>query len=385
MFILELGPVIGTNPTKKVDPNHVHSEGNENKGTTYTGGTDTYDTLDDPGSPYQGIVNVPRREQVVPPAPNGNLETPREQVSRRLTGCDGLPCELKDSVTEQLSQNPNVTASNGNIRLVSSSELFGRPSSNTASDILAYGVQNGLISQEEANELLEEFAKFREKGRAESQELEMVLAITAASGFPDVALSSLKNIVGYLKTGAAISAANGSISQFAAWAMDEARQLARTKGDSSYARNLISILEGSSHASHSVGADHHGGTEGAEQVDTQIHTHVEAREEPVYAVDENNNVLGVAYYQYTYEEVPEVHAQAHAETANTISGLQVAASSNAGIAEQEAGAKRTELQRGYAARENIVRLHYTLADNDPTKETQRDENDKLARKYLGTA
>lgn len=387
MFILELGPVAGAKTTNKIDRTNLHNDGDDHETRTATDESDSFQVLDDPGTPYQELSNLPNPQQrVAPPAPNGNLETPREQVSRRLTGCDGLSCELRDSVTENLANNPNVTNSTGRIRLATQSELFGDAgSSNTVNDVLDYGVQNGLIGQEEAQELLEEFAKFREERRVESQELEMVLSICAASGFPDVALASLKSIVGFLRSEAAISTANGAIGQFASWAMDEARKLAREKGDPSYARNLMSILEGYSHGPHAAGAEHGGAQEGAEHVDTQVHTHIEAREEPVYAVDENNNVLGVAYYQYTYEEVPEVHEQAHAETANILSGLQIDAAHNEAIAEQEAGARRAELQRGYAARENIVRLHYTMADNDPEKEIRIDNNKKLEQKYLGTA
>ena len=160
MFILELGPVAGAKTSQKVDTAHVHGDSDEHASTTVSDERDSFQALDDPGSPYQEISNLPSpQRRTAPPAPNGNLETPREQVSRRLTGCDGLPCELRDSVTENLSQNPNVTNSNGRIRLATESELFGRPSSNTASDILDYGVQNGLIGQEEANELLEEFSE----------------------------------------------------------------------------------------------------------------------------------------------------------------------------------------------------------------------------------
>jgi hypothetical protein len=387
MFILELGPVAGAKTTNKIDRTQIHSDGDDHTSTSLTDERDSFEVLDDPGTPYQELSNLPNpQRRVAPPAPNGTQETPGEQVSRRLTGCDELSCELRDSVTEHLASNPNVTNSTGRIRLATQSELFGDTgSSNTVSDILDSGVQKGLIGQEEANELLEEFAKLREERRAESQELEMVLGICAASGFPDVALASLKSIVGFLRSEAAISAANGAIGQFASWAMDEARKLAKEKGDPSYARNLISILEGYSHGPHIAGAEHGGAQEGAEHVDTQVYTHVEAREEPVYAVDENNNILGIAYYQYTYEEVPEVHEQAHAETANTIAGLQIEVANNEAIAEQEASARRAELQRGYAARENIVRLHYTMADNDPEREARIDENQKLERKYLGTA
>ena len=62
--------------------------------------------------------------------------------------------------------------------------------------------------------------------------------------------------------------------------MEEAKKLAREKGDKSDAQRLASILEGYSHAPHSE--DNHGlaavgaeGAPGGEHVDSHVHTQVQ--------------------------------------------------------------------------------------------------------------
>ena len=59
MFILELGPVAGAKTTNKIYRTQIHSDGDDHTSTSLTDERDSFEVLDDPGTPYQELSNLP--------------------------------------------------------------------------------------------------------------------------------------------------------------------------------------------------------------------------------------------------------------------------------------------------------------------------------------
>lgn len=369
MFILIVGP---PNPeTPSLRPIQIPTEGQHDQpdDTTYASGGDTDEycgCLDQPDLLYPSTVDQGPRprsleDRLLPPSPDG-----------------------ADESQEQRTQNPNGTNPGRRTSLVRHSDLYGRSSlTKVVNNILNYGIQNSLITSEQASEMLAEIEKARQERRIEDQEVAGVLQACFA-GFPDIALGALIEMVGYLRTGAAISMANGSIGFFASWVKQEIQEriargdLKDLRDAQLDAQNLVAILSGYSGASHSCSDS----VEDGVSTPTNTQGTGELVYDPVYEFDESGNVI--AYYDnYSYEDCEEV-CLAQAATERVVSAAGGDARSGQASVWSAAERRIDEITEGLQARAAIHDLSYLPADN-PSRDRLITQNRETAARYLGTA
>lgn len=380
----------GVSPVKKTDA--TSNEDNESTTQYRDVAGDGYDgAIENRESPFAQVVSVQRQPggRQIPPKPEHSSCDERQELASRISG---LPQDSRQiEIIDNLFSNENVRNCHGQIRLVPGRQISPEARENRVSQFIQSALEQGVINENE-QKLLEELLEF-EKARIErnkaAQELDMVLTLMSTAS-PEIGLRSLKGIVGYLHDPTAISVANSGISQLASWAIEEGIKLARRTGDTSLIKQVASDLNsGFGHVGHTEEGHNQGAVGGIPDEHTHADTvSYQETAEPVYAVDQEGNILGVAYYEYYYEPVHtlEEHEAAHSDAERTVSGAYLDANSGVHRAEQEKNKKDTEVKMASSARDTLGRLdEQERSINDPLSRTQISIEKSEANRTIGLA
>lgn len=263
-----------------------------------------------------------------------------------------------------------------------------KASSGTPEDLL------GLEDSESNQKALE--AKFLRS--TENREMELVSTIVAASAFPTIALRSLTNIAGSLKSPAAKQMANSFIGQLTDFAKEEALKLARTKGNSDEAKELLSSLSNAIFNLSCSGKE--GGSEPCEDghienlttlaTNSSTVTHTEEfavvnAETGETAIDENGNEMT---FTYTYEEEHscEEVCIANDQIQSTVSNATDIASSTVISAEQEKNKFNEKNEKTALDTKSIINVRHALNERtNPNEISRLTAEERKLSKSLGTA